>query len=118
MTEEEFESSMGLVPFGTEDAARAEAQVHRCMSLEIALWGRTAQDLQRQLLALHPEIPPDFDLEELRRLHRTTLAISVAKWLPRTILSGPIVFAGERSFTTWEARCEIVRRAIEHLESR
>jgi hypothetical protein len=118
MTEEEFEASMNLAPFGTADAARAEAQWQRYMSLGVALWGRTAQDLQRQLLAPHPEIPPGFDLEELRRLHTTTQAISLAKWLPRATLSGPIVFADERSFTAWEARCEIVRRAIEYLESR
>src|ERR1700744_372027 len=99
MTEEEFESSMTLAPFGTADAERAEAQTLRCMSLGVALWGRTTQDMQRQLLAPHPEIPTGFNLEELRRLHRHAQAISLAKWLPRTSLSGPIVFVEERSFT-------------------
>jgi hypothetical protein len=118
MNEEEFDSSVGSAPFGTADAMRAEAQLRRCMSLGVALWGRTAHDLQRQLLAPHPEIPSGFDLAEFRRLQQQTQIISLAPWLPRSTLSSPIVFVGERRFTAWEARSEILRRAIEYLETR
>jgi hypothetical protein len=118
MNEEEFDSAMGGAPFGTADAQRAEAEWRRSLSLGVALWGRTADDLQRQLLAPHPEIPSGFNLAELRRLLTSTQIIASAAWLPRSALASPIVVAGERTFTAWEARCEILRRAIEYLESR
>ncbi len=51
MNEEEFDSSMGSRPFGTADAMEAEARMRRCIALGVALWGRTSDDLQRQLLA-------------------------------------------------------------------
>jgi hypothetical protein len=119
MDEEEFDSSMGSTPFGTADAERAEAQLRRSMNLGVALWGRTAQDMQRQLLASHPEIPSGFDIAEFRKLEETTRTISRSKWLAGSTLSvSPTVFVGDRSLTAWEARYEIVQRAIEYLESR
>jgi hypothetical protein len=120
MTEEDFDSSMKLRPFGTEEARQAEAQQRRCMTLGIALWGKTPADLQRQLLAPHPEIPSGFNMDDFRKLLQIARPLSVASgnprfaWLPRSVLSSP-VFVGTKSFTTWEARYEIVRRAIEHL---
>jgi hypothetical protein len=36
---------------------RIDAQARRSSALGIALWGKTAEDLHRQLLAPHPEIP-------------------------------------------------------------
>ncbi len=62
MKEEEFDALMQGRPFGTEDAMRAEAQLRRIFTIGAALWGRTSDDLQRQLLASHPEIPPDIAL--------------------------------------------------------
>jgi hypothetical protein len=32
--------------------------------------------------------------------------------------SSPDIFVGTQRFTPWEACCEILRRAIEHLENR
>jgi len=120
MTEEEFDSSMKLRPFGAEEARQAEAQQRRCMTLGFALWGKTPADLQRQLLAPHPEIPSGFDMDDFRKLLQIAQTLSAASgsprfaWLPRSILFSPI-FVGAQRFTTWEARYEIVRRAIEYL---
>jgi hypothetical protein len=124
MNEEEFDSSMGSQPFGTTDTTQAEAQLRRCIALGKALWGRTSADLQRQLLAPHPEIPLGFDLADFRRLQENVLTISAASdnprlaWLPRSVLFSPSILVGTQRFTTWEAKCEIVRRAIEHLDGR
>jgi hypothetical protein len=87
------------------------------------LWGKTADDLKRQLLATRPEIPPGFDLADFRELLESTRTIAAdldkarAAWLPR-VSSRPVVFIGTQGFTLWEARCEVVRRAIEYLENR
>ncbi len=102
MTEEEFVSSRELKPFGTADLAHLEAQGRRTSALGVALWGRTADDLQRQLLAPYPEIPSGYDLADFRRLLKTTLLMT------GTLPGLPL----------WKVRCEIVRRAIEYLESR
>lgn len=75
MDEEEFDSLMQLQPFGTEDAMRVEAQWRRGAALAAALWGRTAADLERQLLARYPEIPPGFDLADFRRLQQSAQRI-------------------------------------------
>jgi hypothetical protein len=125
MHEEDFDSLMKGRPFGTKDAMQAEAQMRRTFTLGTALWGRTPGDLQRQLLAPHPEIPlgiglPDF--QELLRSVETMLAafhdeekalgsISIAR-------SSPTITIDAQRFTVWEARCEIVRRAIKYLETR
>jgi len=81
--------------------------------------------LQRQLLAPHPEIPSGFDLADFRQLLQWTaqlnsavLAVQRMRGLPPAVLPAPAVFAGTQGFTVWEARCEIVRRAIEYLEGR
>ena len=51
MGEEEFDSLMQSRPFGREDAIRADVQLRRRMTLAIALWGKTLDDPQHQLLA-------------------------------------------------------------------
>jgi hypothetical protein len=51
MDEEEFDSLMQSRPFGRKDAIRADVQLRRRMTLAIALWGRTLDHPQRQLLA-------------------------------------------------------------------
>ena len=124
MDEEEFDSLANWRPFETADVARSEAQARRGTTLGIALWGRTSADLQRQLLAPCPEIPPGYDLEDFRALHRMANTIATKLRDPRNSLSSYVarsasaIFAGGQSITEWEARCEVVRRAIEYLERR
>jgi hypothetical protein len=129
MDEEEFDALMKLRPFGTEDAVRWYAQVRGDiglgMTLGSALWGRTSEDLQRQLLAPHPEIPSGFDLADFRKLLQWTVQMSSAvlavqrmRGLSPAVLPPAAVFVGTLGFTVWEARCEIVRRAIDYLEKR
>jgi hypothetical protein len=90
MNEEELDS-FHLRAFRTAEAQQAEAGLRRCMGLGIALWGKSAADLQCQLLAPHPEIPSGFDLADFLRLHQTTGTLSAASrntrfaWLPRSI---------------------------------
>ncbi len=121
MNEEDFDSSMGSRLFGTADAMQAEAQLRRCIALGAALWGKTSDGLQRQLLAPYPEIPSGFDLADFQKLQQNIQIISEASddprfsWFPRSALSSPTVFVGTQRFTAGEARCEIVRRAIEYL---
>lgn len=124
MNEEEFDSSMDLQPFGTSDAMQAGALLRRCIALGAALWGKTPGDLQRQLLAPYPKIPSGFDLADFRKLQQSVQTISAASgdprfaWLPRSVLFSPPILVGTQRFTTWKARCEVVRRAIEYLEGR
>ncbi len=62
MNEVELDALIGSRPFGTKDAMRAEAQMRRRMALAgtlgVALWGKTSDALQRQLLRQHLELPP------------------------------------------------------------
>ena len=124
MDEEEFDKLMPWRPFGTKDVARAEARMRRCAKLGVALWGTTSAHLQLQLTAPHPKIPSGFELDDFRTLLRDTRAIAAKlsdprnAWLARVARSGATVFAGAQTLTEWEARCEIVRRAIEYLAGR
>jgi hypothetical protein len=129
MNEEEFDALTKWRPFGTEDAIRWYAQFRGDTGLGTtlgsALWGRTSEDLQRQLLAPHPEIPSGFDLSDFRKLLQWTaqmssavLAIHRMRGLSPAVLPPPAVFVGTQGLTVWEARCEIVRRAIDYLEKR
>jgi hypothetical protein len=94
------------------------------MTLAAMLWGRTSSDLQRQLLAPHPVIPSGFELDDFRELQRRIEEISGSLsalgqlQLSRLGSFSQTVLVGARTFTAWEARCEIVRRAIEYLENR
>jgi hypothetical protein len=78
MKEEEFDSLMQGRSFGTADAMRADTQLRRMGTLGAALWGRTPDDLQRQLMATHPEIPPGIGLTDLRELLRSVEAMLAA----------------------------------------
>jgi hypothetical protein len=79
--------------------------------------------LQRQLLAVHPEIPSGFNLDDLRDLERDAQVISSClseprfAWLSHLTFCYWVISAGTQNFTEWEARCEIVRRAIKYLET-
>ena len=121
MDEQEFDSLFQR-PFTSKDAMRADARLRHNASLALALWGRTPDDLQRQLLAPHPEIPSGFNLANLRELLRSAHLISDVMNNPRFGWVSPsnssAMFVGSQRFTVWEARCEVVRRAIAHLENR
>lgn len=111
-----------LRPFRTEDAARMNATWGRSTVLATALWGRTSEDLRRQLLAPHPEIPPGFDLADFHHLQQITETLSASSetprlaWLSHLNASSATVMVGTQQLTTWEARFEIVRRAIQYLK--
>lgn len=100
---------------------REDARLRRCATLGAELWGKTPDDLQRRLLAPHPEIPLGYDLADFRELQQHTQMLSVALSDPRTAWlptwAFPIIFVGTQEFTVWEARCEVVRRVIEFLEN-
>ena len=123
MDEEEFDSLLNSRPFTAKDAAVADAQLRRRVTLAIALWGRTLDDLQRQLLAPYPAIPAGFDLADFRELHRSLQNISDGLSNPRHALLtrlpvlSQVISVGTQRFTAWEARYEIVRRAIEYMEN-
>ena len=93
-----------------------EAQWRRGATLAVELWGRTPADLQRQLLARYPAIPGNVNLADLRRLHQTAQKLAAAPQLAFLCRSSRTVTVGTQSFTEWEARCEIARRAIDYLE--
>ena len=129
MDEEEFFRLMGSRPFGTTDAFRWDAHSRRqtrlALTLGAALWGRTPGDLRRQLAAPHPDVPSGFDLADFRDLLQLAAQMSSAvlrlqelRGLSPSVLPPPVVVVGAQGFTEWEARCEIVRRAIEYLENR
>jgi hypothetical protein len=129
MDEEEFDAFMKSRPFGTGDAmqwdARLRGKVRLAMTLGVALWGRTSEDLQGQLVASHPAIPPGFELSDLRELLLWTTHVASAvsafqrlRGLSPAVLSSPPVFVGTQGLSVWEARCEVVRRAIDYLEKR
>ena len=129
MDEQEFDALFQR-PFGKADFERADARWGRCATLAFALFGRTPEDLRRQLVASYPQIPAGFDLADFRDLEQHVQTISglvlsgssnprmawLSPWLTQ-FASATITIGGQR-YTVWEARCEIVRRVIEYLESR
>ena len=125
MDEQEFDALFSSRPFGTQDAMRVEARLRRCSTLGILLFGRTPDDLRRQLLAGHPEIPEGYDLTDFhdlqKHLEMVTTALSNQRntWLPhlRTAAFG-VIQVGTQRLSVWEARLEVLRRAIDYLENR
>ena len=129
MDEQEFDALFPR-PFGKDDFRKADAQLGRCATLASALFGRTSEGLRVQLVAAHPEIPSGFSLTDFRDLERHVQTILglvlsasssprlawLSPWLTQ-FASATITVDGQR-YTVWEARCEIVRRAIEYLEGR
>jgi hypothetical protein len=116
MDEEELDALIHLRPFGTEDAKWADPRYRRGISLATILWGKTADDLRRQLLRHPPEIHWGFDLADYREVQRTTEQVWAA--MSGTGLEFETIVVGTQRYTEWEARCEIIRRAIEYLENR
>jgi len=122
MREDEFDSLTHLRPFTSEDAARLEVEALRLTALGVALWGRTPADLERQLLAAQPEIPYGLGLDELRKLQRSAQGLvnalkdSRRQWLLSVARPSAVISVNNQRFTEWEARLEIVRRAIDRFE--
>ncbi len=116
MDEQEFDSRFPGRPFVREDAMQADVRAGRCTALAVALWG-TADYLQRQLLAPHPEIPSGFELADFRELQQRVL---VFQWFcsNRDLVRRFPTFMGAQHPELWEARREVLRRAIEYLEHR
>ena len=81
------------------------------------LWGDVGK-ITRQLLLNSPEIPTGLGLPELRMWERMLVHFG-SNW-PATpgIPNHLVIIVGGLSYTVWEARYEIVRRAIEFLERR
>lgn len=125
MDEQELDALFSSRPFGTQDAKREDARWGRCGTLAALLFGRTPDDLRRQLLSPHPEIPAGYDLADFHALQRHLQLVTGAlnnprnTWLSslRTAAFGTIVVHTQR-LSVWEARLEIVRRAIDYLENR
>lgn len=116
MDEEEFDALIHPRPFGTEDAKRADLQYRRSISLAGTLWSKTAHDLRRQLLAPSPEIPSGFGLADFEGLLRITEPLAAA--MSGMAFASEAIVIGTQKYTEWEARCEIIRRAIKYLENR
>jgi hypothetical protein len=130
MNEEEFDALMKSRRFGTEDVVHWEgellANTGLSMTLGDRLWGKTSEDAQRQLLAPYPKLPEAFELADFRKLLQFTAKMAPAVSAIQRMRSSAspsthptaTVFVRSQGFTLWEARCEIVRRAIEYLENR
>ena len=125
MDEQEFDALFPSRPFGTQDAMREDARWRRCATLGTLLFGKTADDLRRQILASHPEIPPGFDLADFRDLQRHLEMITGALSSPRNTWLSPLASAafgvievGTKSLSVSEARIEILRPAMNYLENR
>jgi hypothetical protein len=98
-------------------------QGRRCSALGNALWGRTLDDLRLRYLASSPEIPPGYGLNDFYELLRTVQNVCDdigdprKEWLTRVPHVTETLSIGAQTLNAWEARREIVRRAIEFLES-
>lgn len=125
MDEQEFDALFSSRPFGTQDALRQDARWRRCGTLGALLFGRTPDDLRRQLLASHPEIPPGYDLADFRDLQRHLEMVTGALGDPRNTWLSPlrtaafgVIEVGTQRLSVSEARLEILRHAIDYLENR
>lgn len=127
MDEQEFDALFPARPYGTQDAMRNDARLRRCGTLGTLLFGRTPDDLRRQLLASHPEIPTGYDLTDFRDLQRHLEMVTGALSDPRNTWLSPlrlrtaafgVIEVDTQRLSAWEARLEILRRAIAYLENR
>ena len=119
MDEHVFDSLKPWRPFSTYDSACLEVQSGWLTMLAKGLWGTTNENVESQLRAKYPRIPANCTIPDLRKLLQLANVLSQSRRtfvLPKSFSSLSIA-AGSQRFTTWEARREIVRRAIEFLES-
>lgn len=109
MNEEGFYSTRLLRPFETKDPVHQDARLRSIVSLGTALWGRTALDLQHQLLRPYPEISTGFDLAGFRELLSVSARFEAidltdlrnARLRPLALFSSTVM-AGKESYTAWE----------------
>lgn len=119
MDEDEFFAQHPMHPWtrsNFENAHQEGTALAQALWLSNKLWG-DHETMKHQLLATSPEIPAGIGLLELRALERMArlgLRYSDTQYSPRAPKA--FVWIGERSLTIWEARYEIVRRAIDSLE--
>jgi hypothetical protein len=128
MDEEDLGYFSRFQPFETEAAVQRQTQMARCAALGRALWGKTADDLRRQLQQKFPDVPSGFTVADFRELLDVSQRVESLAMLERrnawltwlTTLSGSTgtISVGTQRFTAWQARSEIVRRAIDCLEQR
>jgi len=126
MDEQEFDGLFSSRPFGTQDAKREDARWRRCATLGALLFGRTTDGLRRQLLTSHPEIPPGYDLTDFRDLQKHMEMVNSSLNNPRNNWLSPlmrgaafgVIEVGTERLSVWEARLEVIRRAIDYLENR
>ena len=120
MDEDEFFAQHPMRPWTLSDfenAHREGTALAHALWLGNKLWG-DIERMTRQLIANSPEIPTGLGLRELRTLERMLVRFG-GSW-PATpgIPKDSRIIIGGLSYTMWEARYEIVRRAIEFLERR
>jgi len=119
MNEDDLERLL-LRPLDDLELTKIDARARRSATLAEALWGKTPRDLERQLLAVHPELPPRFQLADYRALERSTQRTLLLLKKPKVARLFSVWSSsakiGNTQYTEMEARLEIVRRAIRHLE--
>jgi hypothetical protein len=118
MNEGEFDALGNYRPFKARDVAQWEGEMltgtRLFSTLGTALWGKTSEDAQRELLRSQPGIPAGFELADFRKLLQWTGKMASAVLAIQQMRGWP----PSEGFTLWEARGEIVRRAVEFFEKR
>src|SRR5690242_5374758 len=113
MDEHDFEKARSWKSFSSNDVKNAE----RLPAIGLALWGRTPEDLRQQLLAATPKVPRGCSLADLKLLEQQAkLMLQNPSKFGR--FGNEAIVIGTQTFNGLEARCEVVRRAIEDLEKR
>jgi hypothetical protein len=116
MDEHDFFAQHPMRPWTRSDFENADREgtaLAQALWLSNKLWG-DHETVKCQLLAASPEIPAGMGLPELRALERLArLGLRHGDRAPKAF-----VWVDGRSLTIWEARYEIVRRAIDFLEYR
>lgn len=116
MDEHEFFAQHPLRPWTRSDFENALPSAP-AFWLCARLWGDVGR-MTRQLIANSPEIPMGLGLPELRTLERMLVHFGGSWPATPEIPKDSVIIVGGLSYTIWEARYEIVRRAIEFLEGR
>ena len=124
MDEQEFDALFSSRPFGTQYALRKDARASLCHAGHSALWQGS-----RRSSPSTPRIPSGntgrlrlADFHDLQRhLEMVTAALNNPRnsWLsPLGTAAFGLIEVGSQQLSIWEARIEILRRAIRYLENR
>lgn len=122
MDEQHFDSLRSWQPFQCQD----DQVFLRLITIARGLWGRTTEDLRRQLLAPTPAIPAGCTLKELEQLGKNAeqmLRHDLARrraflTMPSQLRTDEFIVIGSERLSTLEARLEVARRAIHKLRKR